>query len=504
MRERSRRRERSWYQHGDNGANGDKLDLRYPRYLRVIRFRSLRLLRVLGIAAVAIVAAACGKKGPPLPPIMHIPTGVDHLTARRVGNDVYLTLTVPAQNIDKTMPADVGRVEVYGYTGTSQPPRGRFLDVATPVATVSVLPPESEAQTSKKSATPNASTGSGNPPAKQPSQTGQAPPSPPAKAKPQAMQGAMVTVQERLTPESLVAGPQPAPPPRSSKTTSIAPASTAAPEGALRRFYVAIAFSVRGRQGPPSMFAELPLVPVPDAPHDVVATLRPEAISLSWEPAGGLIGFLLERPVAIESSPIDEPVVPGAPPPAAGADVPGGPIRYNVYREIEPPPGPVRKPEPDAPTIAAPINPAPLSALSFSEPVPLLDGRTRCYTVRSIRGNGASTVESEASMPSCVALVDDVPPAAPVALSSAVEAGAISLSWAPNTEADLAGYVVLRGEAGDATLTPLTGSVITDATYVDRTVRPGVRYVYAVKAIDTHLPTPNVSAESERVEETAR
>jgi len=456
----------------------------------ISRFR--RPLRVLTIAAVALVAAACGKKGPPLPPIVHIPTGVDHLSARRVGSDVFLTLTVPAQNIDKTMPADVGRVEVYGYTGTSQPPLARFLEVATPVATVSVLPPESEAQTSKKKPPPpNASTGSGNPQAKEP---------------PQATQGAMVTVQERLTPESLVARPLPAPAPaaRSSKTTSIAPVSTATPEGALRRFYIAIAFSVRGRQGPPSMFAELPLVPVPDAPRDVVATVRPEAISLSWEPAGGLIGFLLEHPLAIESSPIDEPAVPGAPAPAAGADVPGGPIRYNVYREIEPPPGTVRKPEPDVPTIAAPINPAPLGALSFSEPVPLLDGRTRCYTVRSIRGSGASAVESEASMPSCVTLTDDVPPAAPVALSAAVEAGAISLSWAPNTEADLAGYVVLRGEAGDATLTPLTGSVITDAMYVDRTVRPGVRYLYAVKAIDTHLPTPNVSAESERVEETAR
>jgi hypothetical protein len=436
-----------------------------------------------------IIAAACGKKGPPLPPIVHIPTGVDHLSARRVGNDVFLTLTVPAQNVDKTMPADVGRVEVFGYTGTSQPPRARFLDVATPVATVSVLPPESEAPTSKKAPTPNASGGSGNPPAKEP---------------PQATQGAMVTVQERLTPESLVARPMPPPAPRSAKTTAIAPASTAAPEGALRRFYVAIAFSVRGRPGPPSMFAELPLLPVPDAPRDVVATLKPEAISLSWEPAGGLIGFLLEHPLAIESSPIDEPVAPGAPAPAAGADVSGGPVRYNVYREIEPPPGTVGRPEPEAPAIAAPINPAPLSALSFSEPVPLLDGRTRCYTVRSIRGSGASTVESEASMPSCVTLTDDVPPAAPADLSLAVAAGAISLSWAPNTEADLAGYVVLRGEAGDATLTPLTGSVITDAMYVDRTVRPGVRYVYAVKAIDTHLPTPNVSAESERVEETAR
>jgi hypothetical protein len=314
----------------------------------------------------------------------------------------------------------------------------------------------------------------------------------------------MVTVHERLTPESLAARslPAPAPATRSARTQSVTPA--APQEGALRRFYVAIAFSERGRPGPPGVFTELPLVPIPDAPEGVVAKLTPEAISLSWEPAGGLIGSLFEHPLAIESSPIDEAAASGPSAQPAGADLAAGPTRYNVYREIEPLPGTVTKPEPEAPAIPAPINPAPLTTQAFSEPVPLLDGRKRCYTVRSVRGTGAATVEGEVSMPACVTPTDDFPPAAPVGLSSSVEAGAISLSWAPNTEADLAGYVVLRGEAGDATLTPLTGSVITDAMYVDRTVKPGVRYVYAVKAIDTHLPTPNVSEESGRVEETAR
>ena len=99
---------------------------------------------------------------------------------------------------------------------------------------------------------------------------------------------------------------------------------------------------------------------------------------------------------------------------------------------------------------------------------------------------------------------DTFPPAAPVGVSTEATPGEIKISWEPNNEADLAGYVVLRGQAGDATLAPLTGSVIAEPQYVDRDVRPGVRYVYAVQAIDTHLPTPNVSAESARIEETAR
>jgi hypothetical protein len=76
--------------------------------------------------------------------------------------------------------------------------------------------------------------------------------------------------------------------------------------------------------------------------------------------------------------------------------------------------------------------------------------------------------------------------------------------WEPNAEPDVAGYLILRGEAGDATLTPVTDTVVTEARFTDRTVRPGVRYVYAVQAIDSRLPRPNVSLESARVEETAR
>ena len=77
------------------------------------------------VAAAALCAAiagtACGKKSGPLAPFVRIPAAVTTLTATRLGSDVYVTLTVPARNIDNSLPGDVARIEVYGYTGTAAP-----------------------------------------------------------------------------------------------------------------------------------------------------------------------------------------------------------------------------------------------------------------------------------------------------------------------------------------------------------------------------------------------
>jgi fibronectin type 3 domain-containing protein len=100
-------------------------------------------------------------------------------------------------------------------------------------------------------------------------------------------------------------------------------------------------------------------------------------------------------------------------------------------------------------------------------------------------------------------MVDTFAPAAPRSLAAVAGEGSISLIWEANSESDLMGYVVLRGEAGDATLKPLTATPIKETTYRDETARPGVRYAYAVQAVDAYKPA-NVSAESNRVQETAR
>ena len=83
----------------------------------------------------------------------------------------------------------------------------------------------------------------------------------------------------------------------------------------------------------------------------------------------------------------------------------------------------------------------------------------------------------------------------------ATGAGVINLIWDANGEGDLAGYIVLRGEAPGDTLQPVTPEPVTVTSYRDETVRAGTRYVYAVVAVDR---AGNRSPESNRAEETAR
>jgi hypothetical protein len=432
-----------------------------------------RLVVGSSLAALCTASVACGKKGPPLPPIVHIPAAVEKVEARRRGDDVSVTVTVPSKNVDGTMPVDVARIEVYGYTGTTAPPASRFLEVATLVGTITV--PEQKAD-----APPDAAPPPGTP-----------------------VPGGPATIVESLTADALVAKPIP-PAPTTKRDPRPLPATTApgpaAETGPLRRFYYALAFSPRGRPGPPGTLGELRLTTLPGAPTAVKATFVADAVRLEWEPSGGLIGFLLERALPPEPSPLDDPL-PDSAPSSASAAMLQGPTRYNVYRELAP------LEERTTPSQIEPtlVNGAPIDTLTFTDPLTSLDGRRRCYVVRAVRGDGTQTVEGTPSEPAaCVDPVDDFPPEAPAGLAATIRDGEIELMWEPNAEPDIAGYLVLRGEAGDATLTPVTDTVVTETRFTDRTVKPGVRYIYAVQAIDSRLPRPNVSLESARVEETAR
>lgn len=425
----------------------------------------------MAVLALAPASAACGKKGPPLAPTVHVPTAVTHIDARRVGGDVLIALQVPSENIDASLPASIARVDVYGYTGRAAPPRARWPELGTLVASVPVVP----APIGQPAPTPSAGAGG-------------------------AIPGATVTVRDVLTAEELVQGPvAPTPSPRRNAPVV---AVVDVRELPLRRFYMALPFSARGRPGPPGAVTELPLERLPDPPTDIQPTITETSLVLTWQPSGGLLGYLLERTLPGESPPDDDV---GS---VAAAAVPGqaiaaGPTRYNVYRDppvMAAPVAPARPPWGVVPE--APLNPQPLAEPQFADVVAF--GRARCYTVRAIRGAPPQTIESEPSPRACLTPADAFPPARPSALAAVAAEGAISLIWEPNSELDLGGYLVLRGNAGDATLQPLTEAPVKEARYRDMAVMPGVRYVYAVVAIDTVLPRPNVSLESVRVEETAR
>jgi fibronectin type 3 domain-containing protein len=91
--------------------------------------------------------------------------------------------------------------------------------------------------------------------------------------------------------------------------------------------------------------------------------------------------------------------------------------------------------------------------------------------------------------------LDVYPPKAPTGLAATVEGPVIKLYWFPNGEADLRGYRVYRREgAGEFELVGEAGAA--ETSFADATARKGVRYDYAVTAVDGAGP-PNESARSE-------
>lgn len=428
---------------------------------------------------IAGALAGCGKKGPPLQPIVRVPSATGALAARRVGSDIYVTFQVPSQNLDGSMPASVAEVEVYAVTARTPPPRTRFLEIATLVGRVPVAPAGDPAGGDAPVAGPDPALG--------------------------VLQGAPATIRDTLARDELI----PRELPDDDRPSTQAGATTTARVQLLRRFYMAVPFSDRRRPGPPSAIAEVPLAFVPEPPTGLDIALTETRATLTWQPSGGLLAWLLERTLPPESRPIILPPAPPTPAAQAAAEPPAGPTTYNVYRDVAPDPLalPVRTSVPawhvDAPL---PINPSPLAALTHPDPI-VVDERERCYEVRALRGG----VESAPTSRACATPVDVYPPAMPSALSALPSENAINLIWEANVEPDLGGYIVLRREAGSATLLTLadapmltlTDAPISDTRFTDRQVTPGVSYTYQVRAVDSRIPLPNMSPPAE-VTETAR
>jgi hypothetical protein len=227
--------------------------------------------------------------------------------------------------------------------------------------------------------------------------------------------------------------------------------------------------SAKGRPGPPSARVEIPLLaaPGPARPGATAPTWDARSVTLTWQP-----------------------------PASTSDEVPG--VQYNVY--VAPAAGSAPVGVSVGPP--APLNPKPLDVTTFVHDG-AAPGTEQCFVVRSVATVGTALVESDPSSPICVTPSDTFPPAAPKNLQAVGSAGVINLIWDANTDADLAGYLVLRGEAPGDTLQALTPAPLKETRYQDRATKPGVTYVYAIVAVDRATP-PNRSATSNRVQETAR
>jgi hypothetical protein len=476
--------------------------------------------RRLAVFLIAASMLACGRKGPPLAPLHLIPVAPANISVIRVGDEAQLRFDVPSTNVNGPGPVAVDRIEIFAATvaaGAVRPANRELLMSKYRIATIAIKPPpvegEAPPETPPNDKRPSAgerttfveeltaerlqpvfttlpkpaATPAGTAPPAQPVSSTTTPPSTTAQPTTEAAPGAagvapvaqpsvpaapgaagVTPVTQPAAPGALgvetVQVPETAALPGTAMPVPEVPGSSPAAVGAIAPVpplpplpnYAARLYAVRGvtkggRPGPPSTRLELPLVVPPGPPPVPAATATETSIVLTWSPATS------ETPIA-----------------------------YNIYKAGS----------------ADPINPAPVAAGKF-ERAGVTFGTEECFTLRAIEKVANISLESTPSEPVCLTPRDTFAPAAPKGFSIVAGSGTMNLGWDANTESDLAGYLVLRGEAPGDTLQPLTPAPITATSYEDKTVKPGVRYVYAIIAVDKATP-PNRSAPSTRLEETAR
>jgi len=241
--------------------------------------------------------------------------------------------------------------------------------------------------------------------------------------------------------------------------------------------YAVIVNNHSGRNAGISNSASVPMAPTPLPPTDLRAEVRADGVYLSANPVsqqlpdgGGRLQFVYRVDRAATDA---APPKPGAQLPTAVnvAEAPAGNTFRAVDRGIEWEKNYVYSITPVTRILSAP------------------------------GGAPVAEVEGETSGGVQVLTHDIFPPAPPVGLQAVYSGNPqqnfVDLTWAPNTEADLAGYNIYRREEGHQYLR-LNSALVSTPVFRDSVVVPGKQYFYAITALDVR---GNESAKSEETHE---
>jgi hypothetical protein len=219
-----------------------------------------------------------------------------------------------------------------------------------------------------------------------------------------------------------------------------------------------------GRSAGLSNLVRVPAIPTLDAPTGVQAQVTADGIRLTWEPTKNL-------------------------PQLAGVR-----FLYRIYRRDE---------GGGAENMAGEV-PAMGDSNTFLDKT--FDWE-KVYDYRLIpvsvveRQNGTEQVEGDDAAVSKVFAHDVFPPATPAGLEAAYTATGnppyIDLVWAPDVDADLAGYNVYRRDEGGPDV-KINNELVKASSYKDASVSKGSKYYYSVSAVDVR---GNESARSEEANE---
>lgn len=229
-----------------------------------------------------------------------------------------------------------------------------------------------------------------------------------------------------------------------------------------RYVYAVTAIDSLGRSSPPSERQPVTFLAAPKAPGNVRAVPADRRVTLTWE-----------RPTEF----VDDA-------PAAA-----GELRYVVLRGSGSEGG------------LAPITPQPIAETSYTDSG--LDNDTDYrYAVRAVRVDARATATGPATAAVTATPALTTPPGPPRDLVAIPSAGAVRLAWRASPEPNVAQYAVYRAMGTGAFVR--IGTVLAGiTTFVDRDVRVGTTYRYAVTAID-NVRRPNESARSSEVAVTAQ